>query len=118
MAQGFLDAAAEDGLEILGEDDVQFAAIYAMPPRKRPRAIRDLVESRRTADSGRSQADVERIATLTAERLPTPRVALNAASATLPAPVCLAWGYSVSVAVFSLPRCLKGRSAHCSAPSL
>ena len=68
MAQGFLDAAAEDGLEILGEDDVQFAAIYAMPPRKRPRAIRDLVESRRTADSGRSQADVERIATLTAER--------------------------------------------------
>ena len=68
MAQGFLDAAAEDGLEILGEDDVQFAAIYAMPPRKRPRAIRDLVESRRTADSGRSQADMERIATLTAER--------------------------------------------------
>ena len=118
MAQGFLDAAAEDGLEILGEDDIQFAAIYAMPPRKRPRAIRDLVESRRTADSGRSQADVERIATLTAERLPTPRVALNAASATLPAPVCLAWGYSVSVAVFSFPRCLKGRSAHCSAPSL
>lgn len=68
MVQGFLDAAAEDGLEMLGEDDVQVAAIYAMPPRKRARAIRDLVESRRTVDSGRSPDDVERIAALTAER--------------------------------------------------
>ena len=68
QAMVLVQSLATHGLDDIGDDDAEVAALLGRPPKQRQQAIRDLLAHREQVVSGRHPADQEEIRVLTAER--------------------------------------------------